>query len=37
VAMELRGYGDSFKPPNIQDYQVGNLVEDVIEMIQELG
>lgn len=37
VAPDQRGYGLSFKPPQISAYAVGNLVADVIAIADELG
>lgn len=37
VAMELRGYGDSYKPTSIRNYRVNFLVEDVQEVMEGLG
>lgn len=35
VAPDLRGYGQSPKPPNVDDYRLPLLVEDVAELITE--
>lgn len=37
VAPDLRGYGDSDKPPNISDYSMPHLTADVVGLIQVLG
>jgi len=37
VAPDLRGYGDSPKPRDIDSYRVPALVEDVAELIESLG
>lgn len=37
VAMDVRGYGDSFAPGDVQDYRMVQLVADVVGVIEELG
>lgn len=37
VAPDLRGYGDTEKPPTIEQYQSHYLVEDVAALIKALG
>ena len=37
VAPDLRGYGDSDRPPAVEDYAVGKLVGDVAGLIAALG
>ena len=37
VAVDLRGYGKTDKPPNIDAYFITNLVKDVVELIPALG
>jgi len=37
VAPDLRGYGDSPKPRDVDSYRVPALVEDVAELIESLG
>lgn len=37
VALDLRGYGDSEKPPKIEDYRLEELATDVKELIYHLG
>lgn len=37
VAPDMRGYNDSEKPTRIRDYVVGNLVEDVVQLIRSFG
>ena len=37
VAPDLRGYGDTDKPPRVSDYQIGALAADVAELIHALG
>lgn len=37
VAVDLRGYGETDRPPNISDYFITNLIKDVVELIPALG
>lgn len=37
VAPDLRGYGDTDKPPRIADYKPDILVQDVVALIEALG
>jgi len=37
VAPDLRGYGESPKPPNVDDYRLTLIVDDVAELIRELS
>ncbi|CAL4076458.1 unnamed protein product, partial [Meganyctiphanes norvegica] len=37
VAVDLRGYGDSDKPSSLSDYSIDKLVEDLRQIILELG
>ena len=37
VALDLRGYNKSDKPPSVQAYQMNQLVQDVKEVIEGLG
>jgi len=37
VAFDMRGYGDSDKPSGIYQYTLDKLVEDVDQLITELG
>lgn len=37
VAMDMRGYGRSSKPPNVDDYSVMHLVADLIGIVEALG
>ena len=37
VAPDLRGYGETEKPPEISEYRIDKLVRDVIELIHSLG
>lgn len=37
VAPDMRGYGLSDAPPHVEDYAIGNLVEDVAAIIQAFG
>ena len=37
VAPDLRGYGLSDAPPNVEDYAIANLVEDVAGLINAFG
>lgn len=37
VSVDMRGYGDSAKPPNVLDYCVPMLVDDVKGIVTELG
>lgn len=35
--MDMRGYGDSERPENVDAYHIDNLIEDVRGLIRELG
>jgi pimeloyl-ACP methyl ester carboxylesterase len=37
VAPDMRGYGMSDAPPHVEDYAIGNLVEDVAAIIKAFG
>lgn len=37
VAFDMRGYGDSDKPSGICEYTLDKLVEDIDQLITELG
>jgi pimeloyl-ACP methyl ester carboxylesterase len=37
VAVDLRGYGETERPPNTTDYKLTNLRQDVVELIPALG
>lgn len=37
VAPDLRGYNLSDKPPHVEDYSIGRLVDDVIGLIHHFG
>ncbi|MGH7899509.1 MAG: alpha/beta fold hydrolase [Candidatus Binatia bacterium] len=37
VAPDLRGYGDTEKPPRVSDYRTGVLAADVAELVRALG
>jgi len=37
VAVDMRGYGDSDKPSGICEYKLDTLVDDVNQLIAELG
>ncbi|HEV2477618.1 MAG TPA: alpha/beta fold hydrolase, partial [Candidatus Dormibacteraeota bacterium] len=37
VAPDTRGYGLSDAPPNVSDYEIGNLVSDVAGLIKAFG
>ena len=37
VAVDMRGYGDTQRPPNIIDYAMPNLAQDIAELIPALG
>jgi len=37
VAVDMRGYGDSDKPCSINEYTMDKLVDDVHQLITELG
>ena len=37
VAIDMRGYGDSSRPPNKLDYTVDKLSKDIAELIPALG
>lgn len=37
VAVDLRGYGDSDKPTGIHEYVLDKVVDDVNQLITELG
>ena len=37
VAPDLRGYGESDKPANVEDYQISELTADVVGILDALG
>jgi len=37
VAVDMRGYGDSDKPQELENYALDYLVEDVPSLIRKLG
>lgn len=37
IAPDLRGYGDTEKSPNVEDYQLNHIVDDVAALIKSLG
>lgn len=37
VAIDMRGYGETSKPPNITDYSTVLLAKDIDDLIHELG
>ena len=37
AALDMRGYGDSAKPPRVSDYRIDHLVADVVALIEHLG
>lgn len=37
VAPDLRGYGDTDKPPRVADYRTGVLAADVVALVRALG
>ena len=37
VAIDLRGYGETDRPPNKNDYTIDSLAQDIVELIPVLG
>lgn len=37
IAPDLRGYGDTEKPPKVSDYQIGTIAADIASVIKALG
>ena len=37
MAVDLRGYGETTKPPNISDYALPLLCQDIVELVPALG
>ena len=37
VAIDLRGYGETDRPPRVSDYTMDKLVKDVVELVPALG
>jgi pimeloyl-ACP methyl ester carboxylesterase len=37
VAPDLRGYGETEKPAQVEDYRIDTLAKDIVGLIQELG
>jgi len=37
VAMDMRGYSETERPPNKQDYRIDLLSQDIVELIPALG
>ena len=37
VAIDMRGYGETDRPPNKNDYSFDQLIQDIVELIPALG
>ena len=37
VAIDLRGYGETERPPNKSDYTFNLAIQDIVELIPALG
>ena len=37
VSVDMRGYGETDRPPNVSDYTLPTLAQDIIELIPALG
>ena len=37
VAIDMRGYGETDRPPNKDDYTIDLLTQDIVELIPALG
>ena len=37
VAIDMRGYGETERPPNKSDYTIDLLTQDIVELIPALG
>ena len=37
VALDMRGYGDSEKPPRVSDYNYDILQKDIVDLVKGLG
>lgn len=37
VAIDMRGYGETERPPNTIDYNFNNLKQDIVELVPALG
>ena len=37
VAIDLRGYGETERPPNKSDYAMDLAIQDLVELIPALG
>ena len=37
VAIDMRGYGETDRPPNKSDYTIDLLTQDIVELIPALG
>lgn len=37
IAVDMRGYGDSDKPKGLKSYRIENMVQDIKELVHELG
>jgi pimeloyl-ACP methyl ester carboxylesterase len=37
VAIDMRGYGETERPPNKNDYTIDLLTQDIVELIPALG
>lgn len=37
IAVDMRGYGDSEKPEKVEDYKIELLIEDIRDLVRQLG
>ena len=37
VAIDMRGYGETDRPPNKSDYSLDLLTQDIVELVPALG
>ena len=37
VAIDMRGYGETERPPNMLDYTFKKLKQDIVELVPALG
>ncbi len=37
IAIDMRGYGDTQRPPNKKDYTFDKLRQDIVELVKQFG
>ena len=37
IAIDMRGYGDTQRPPRVRDYSFEKLTKDIVELVSQFG